>query len=49
MAAEPLFIDTGGFYALISAGSKSHDLAARIMQDAARQRRRAITTDYIID
>ncbi|HUD84062.1 MAG TPA: PIN domain-containing protein [Candidatus Saccharimonadales bacterium] len=49
MAAEPLFVDTGGFYALISPGSKSHDLAVKIMQDAKLQRRRAITTDYVID
>ena len=49
MAAEPLFIDAGGFYALVSPGSESHELAVRIMQAAAQQRRRAVTTDYIID
>jgi predicted nucleic acid-binding protein len=49
MAAEPLFIDAGGFYALVSADSKAHELAVEIMQAAARQRRRAVTTDYIID
>ena len=49
MAAEPLFIDSGGFYALVSPESESHQLAVEIMQEAARQKRRAITTDYIID
>src|SRR6266446_7025525 len=49
MAAEPLFIDTGGFYALVSPQSESHELAVEIMQEAARHRRRAITTDYIVD
>ena len=49
MAAEPLFIDTGGFYALISPDSKVHRLSVAIMEEAARQQRRAITTDYIID
>jgi predicted nucleic acid-binding protein len=49
MAAEPLFIDTGGLYALISPESSSHRLAVQIMQAAADQRRRAVTTDYIVD
>jgi predicted nucleic acid-binding protein len=49
MAAEPLFIDSGGFYALISPDSESHELAVEIMQTAAQERRRAVTTDYIID
>jgi hypothetical protein len=49
MAAEPLFIDSGGFYALISSGNDSHKLAVAVMEEAAQQRRRAITTDYIID
>ena len=49
MAAEPLFIDSGGFYALISPDSESHELAVETMQEAAQERRRAVTTDYIID
>ena len=47
MAAEPLFIDAGGFYALVSPQSESHELAVGIMQETARARRRAVTTDYI--
>ena len=49
MAAEPLFIDTGGFYALVSPESQSHKLAVELMQAAAQERRRAVTTDYILD
>jgi uncharacterized protein len=48
MAADPLFIDSGGFYALVSDGDP-HDEAAAIMEEARRSRRRAVTTDYIID
>ena len=49
MAAEPLFVDSGGFYALVSPDSERHELAVEIMQAAARERRRAVTTDYIVD
>jgi predicted nucleic acid-binding protein len=49
MAAEPLFIDSGGFYALVSPDGEFHELAVEILQAAARERRRAVTTDYIID
>jgi hypothetical protein len=48
MAAEPLFIDSGGFYALVSAGGP-HEQAVDIMEEAGRFRRQAVTTDYIID
>src|ERR1051325_3549136 len=49
MAAEPLFIDSGGFYALISPESQRHERAVQVMQEAAQTRRRAVTTDYILD
>ena len=49
MAAEPLFIDTGGFYALVSAEDPSHQKAVAIREEAGRIRRRAVTTDYILD
>ena len=49
MAAEPLFVDSGGFYALVSADSAAHERAVEIMHTAAQERRRAVTTDYIID
>jgi uncharacterized protein len=50
MAAEPFFIDSGGFYALVSAESgAAHTEAAAIMEESRRTRRRAVTTDYILD
>ena len=49
MATEPLFIDSGGFYALISAESAAHEKAAAIMEESRRIRRRGVTTDYVLD
>lgn len=49
MAVEPLFIDTGGFYALVSAESAAHAEAVAIMEELRRVRRRAVTTDYVLD
>ena len=49
MAAEPLFIDSGGFYAMMSAESAAHRDAVAIMEESHRTRRRAVTTDYILD
>ena len=40
MAVEPLFMDSGGFYALVSPDSETHELAVEIMQAAAQDRRR---------
>ncbi len=48
MAADPLFIDAGGFYALVSEG-QAHKEAAAIMEESRRVRRRAVTTDYVLD
>jgi predicted nucleic acid-binding protein len=49
MVSEPLFIDTGGFYALVAAKSPAHQNAVAIMEESRRTRRRAVTTDYILD
>ena len=49
MAPEPLFIDSGGFYALVSAESAAHAEAVAIMEESRRVRRRAVTTDYVLD
>jgi predicted nucleic acid-binding protein len=49
MAAEPLFINSGGFYTLVSPQSEFNNAAVGIMEEARRQRRRAVTTDYIVD
>lgn len=49
MASKPLFVDTGGFYALVSAEDPSHKKAISIREGAGRARRRAVTTDYVLD
>ena len=49
MALEPLFIDSGGFYALVSAGSAVHAAAVAIMDESRLAGRRAVTTDYVLD
>jgi len=49
MAHEPLFIDSGGFYALVAAESAVHPNAVAIMGESRRTRRRAVTTDYVLD
>jgi len=49
MASEPLFVDTGGFYALVSADDPSHKKAIAIREEASRTKRRAVSTDYVLD
>jgi len=49
MASEPLFVDTGGFYALVSADDPSHKKAIAIREEASRTQRRAVSTDYVLD
>src|ERR1017187_3486618 len=49
MASEPLFIDSGGFFALVSERSTGHRDAVAIMEESRRARRRAVTTDYVLD
>ena len=45
MARDALFLDTGGFYALVVSDAGAHDMAAGIMGEAARVRRAMVTTD----
>ena len=45
MVAKPLFMDTGGFYALLSAECGAHKKAAALMEESRHTRRRAVTTD----
>jgi predicted nucleic acid-binding protein len=49
MAVELIFMDTGGFFALLSAEDASHRKASAVMEEAGRLRRRAVTTDYVLD
>jgi uncharacterized protein len=48
MAAD-IFIDTSGFFALLSKRDERHEQAAAIMRAAARTKRRFATTDYVVD
>jgi predicted nucleic acid-binding protein len=49
MALEPLFMDSGGFYALVSVESAAHGDAVAIMEESRRNKRRTVTTDYVLD
>ncbi len=48
MAAE-VFIDTGGFFALLSAEDGAHKACTEFLARAAKARRRFVTTDYVLD
>ena len=48
MAGE-VFVDTSGFYSLLVQAEDMHREAAEFMARAARERRRFITTDYVLD
>jgi predicted nucleic acid-binding protein len=48
MASE-ILVDTSGFYALLVRKDDRHREASRILRDAARQRQRFVTTDYVLD
>lgn len=44
-----IFVDTGGFYALLVQGDDRHGEAVEFLERAGRRRRRMVTTDYVID
>jgi uncharacterized protein len=48
-AISPVFIDTSGFFALLSSHDPAHQAARRRVSHFARTRRQAVTTDYVID
>lgn len=43
------FVDTSGFYALLSKDDPGHARAAEILREGERGRRRFATTDYVLD
>lgn len=47
--AGDLFVDTSGFYALLVGQDDQHATAGQVLRQAAEQRRRFITTDYVLD
>lgn len=44
-----VFVDTSGFYALLIAADDRHELAGRLLRQAADRKRRFVTTDYVLD
>lgn len=48
-ANSPIFIDTSGFFALLSSHDLAHQAARERMSHFARTRRQAVTTDYVLD
>ena len=48
-AATEVFIDTSGFFALLSTVDPAHARACEQMAYLAHARRRAVTTDHILD
>jgi len=48
MAGE-VFVDTSGFYSLLVRTQSMHQQASAFMARAARERKKFITTDYVLD
>jgi len=49
MATADVFVDTAGFLALWDAGDEHHAAATRLQAELARQRRRFVTSEYVVD
>jgi Predicted nucleic acid-binding protein, contains PIN domain len=47
--ARELFVDTSGFYALLIQRDPKHQTAGRMLRRAAADKRRLVTTDYVLD
>ena len=48
-AANDVFVDTAGFFALWDAADEHHTRALRLQSELARRKRQFLTTDYIVD
>ncbi|MEI8079104.1 MAG: PIN domain-containing protein [bacterium] len=48
MATTSIFIDTSGFFALLSTTDRDHRTAAAILKQAARAGTRLVTSDYVL-
>ena len=47
--AREMFVDTSGFLALLVQRDSKHQAARRVLRRAKEERRRLLTTDYILD
>ena len=46
---DETFIDTSGIYSILVRRDRMHERAAAFMAQAARDRKRFVTTDYVLD
>jgi len=46
--AHDIFVDTSGFYALLVTRDDRHTAASRILRSAGREKRKFVTTDYVL-
>ena len=47
--ARETFVDTSGFYAVLVKADDRHTQAVALLDEAAANRRRFVTTDYVLD
>ncbi len=47
--ANEIFIDTSGFFAMLSKDDNRHAAAAKAIADARKRKRGFVTTDYVLD
>jgi uncharacterized protein len=47
--AHELFVDTSGFFASVVRRDPKHAVARKILRRAAGEKRRLVTTDYVLD
>ena len=47
--ANEIFIDTSGFFAMISSDDDRHSVAARLIATARKRKRGFVTSDYVLD
>jgi predicted nucleic acid-binding protein len=47
--ANDIFIDTSGFFAVLSADDDRHRSALRIVEESRKRKRGFVTTDYVLD
>ncbi len=47
--ANEIFIDTSGFFALVSSEDDRHSVAAKQIASAQKRKRGFVTTDYVLD
>jgi predicted nucleic acid-binding protein len=49
MASDTIFLDTSGFFAILSPRDDTHAIAIEFLKSAKQSKRSFITSDYIID